>query len=89
MPLLTDLPFRLILATVLLTSKFYNDIFFANHHIAYIGGVPTEELNRLEQYYLEVIDWQLFVSPEEYARYDQALIDHVHDLLKSGLHQEL
>ena len=70
---------------MLLTSKFYNDVFFANHHIAYIGGVPTEELNRLEKYYFEVIDWQLFVSSEENDCYDQALVDHVHDLQASGL----
>lgn len=49
--------FRLILTTVLITSKFHNDIYFANQYIASVGGVPTLNLNQLEDFYLEMIDW--------------------------------
>ena len=31
--------YRLILTAVLVTSKFYNDIFYGNHFVAYVGGV--------------------------------------------------
>ena len=73
--------FRLILTTVLLTSKFYNDVFFSNNHIAYVGGVPVLELNCLETHFLEMIDYKLFVSPEENDRYLGALELHIQEVL--------
>ena len=65
--------FRLILTTVLITSKFYNDIYFANQYIASVGGVPTQNLNQLEDFYLEMIDWNLYISPEDFESYAAAL----------------
>ena len=62
--------FRLILATVLITSKFYNDIYFANQYIASVGGVPTVNLNQLENFFLEMIDWNLYISPEDFDKFD-------------------
>jgi len=58
---------------VLITSKFYNDIYFANQYIASVGGVPTQNLNQLEDFYLEMIDWNLFISPEDFESYAVAL----------------
>ena len=55
--------YRLILASVLLTSKFYNDVFYGNHFVAYIGGIHTQEMNLLEQKFLEFLDWRLWVEP--------------------------
>jgi hypothetical protein len=40
--------FRLILTSVLLTSKFNNDIFYGNQFVAYVGGVQLQEINGLE-----------------------------------------
>lgn len=65
--------FRLILTTVLITAKFYNDIFFANQYIASVGGVTLQNLNELEEFFVEVIDWQLFISPEEFHCYENVL----------------
>lgn len=61
--------FRLILASVLITSKFYNDIFYGNHFVAYVGGVQLEEMNLLELEFLQYIDWSLFVDAPEYEVY--------------------
>lgn len=44
--------YRLILASVLITSKFYNDIFYGNHFVAYVGGVSLDEMNLLELEFL-------------------------------------
>ena len=37
--------FRMILTTVLITSKFFNDTYYANQFIASVGGVSTRNLN--------------------------------------------
>ena len=68
--------YRLILASVLLTSKFYNDIFYGNHFVAYIGGVHLEEINLLEAEFLKFLDWRLWVDPQEYEFYMKGLMQH-------------
>ena len=67
---------RLILTSVLLTSKFYNDIFYGNHFVAYVGGVNLEEMNLLEAEFLKFLDWKLWVDISEYERYYKSLIQH-------------
>lgn len=66
--------YRLILTAALLTSKFYNDVFYGNHFVAYIGGVHLEEMNLLEVEFLKYIDWKLWVDPEEYDFYMKGLL---------------
>jgi hypothetical protein len=57
------------------TSKFYNDIFYGNHFIAYVGGVSLQELNLLEAYYLKTIDWAVWVEPQaEFEMYLQGVL---------------
>ena len=69
--------FRLILTAALVTTKFYNDVFYGNHFVAHIGGVSLEELNQLEAAFLEYIDWRLWVEPgTEYEFYLQGLMQH-------------
>jgi hypothetical protein len=68
--------YRLILTAALVTSKFYNDVFYGNHFIAYIGGVSLEELNLLEVAFLKYLDWRLWVEPADYDFYLKGLIQH-------------
>ena len=44
-------------------SKFYNDVFYGNHFVAYVGGVCLQELNLLESTFLELVDWRVWVEP--------------------------
>lgn len=73
---LTTLLYRLILTAALVTSKFYNDVFYGNHFVAYIGGVHLEEMNLLEAEFLRFVDWRLWVEPSEYDFYLQGLLQH-------------
>jgi hypothetical protein len=57
-------------------SKFYNDIFFGNHFVAYIGGVDLKEMNLLEAEFMKFIDWKLWVEPSEYVLYLNNLTLH-------------
>jgi Cyclin len=51
------------LTTVLLTSKFFNDVFYGNNFIAAMGGVSLQELNFLEAEFLALVNWRLWVEP--------------------------
>ena len=55
--------YRLILTAVLVTSKFYNDVFYGNHFVAFVGGVCLQELILLEATFLELVDWRVWVEP--------------------------
>ena len=56
--------YRLILSAVLLTSKFYNDVFYGNHFLAFVGGISLPEMNLLEAEFLKLVNWALWVTPE-------------------------
>jgi hypothetical protein len=72
---LNHLLYRLILAAILLTSKFYNDVFYGNHFVAYVGGVSLSELNLLESQFLQLLDWSLWVDPiNEFEVYLQGVL---------------
>lgn len=72
----THLSYRLILTAVLLASKFFNDVFFGNHFVAYVGGIHLQELNQLEVEFVRLLGWKLWVDPEEYALYLKNLNFH-------------
>ena len=65
---------RLILTSALVTQKFYSDIFYSNNFFTNrCGFIEVQELNRLEEIFLDVIDWNLTVDFEEYETYDNGL----------------
>mmetsp|Transcript_48720 Transcript_48720/g.89546 ORF Transcript_48720/g.89546 Transcript_48720/m.89546 type:complete len:226 (+) Transcript_48720:94-771(+) len=66
---------RLLVTSVMLAAKFFDDIYYSNAHYAYVGGVKTKEVNVLEAQFLRLIKWNLHVSPKEYSQYWH----HVHD----------
>jgi hypothetical protein len=53
--------------------KFNRDHFYSNNFIAQMCGVRTEELNDLELYTLEIIDFKLYIDELSLEEYDQAL----------------
>jgi hypothetical protein len=58
--------FRIILSTVLLCSKFYNDVYYSNEQVGYVGGIHHLEMNLLEAYFLRVIEFRLFIDEIEF-----------------------
>jgi hypothetical protein len=60
---------RLILVSILITHKFYTDPFYKNSDIARIGGVHLQEINFLEEEFLDIIDFNLIVESKEYDQY--------------------
>lgn len=64
---------RLILTTVLITSKMFNDTYYTNQFIAQVGGVSLANINELERFFMSMIDWNLFIKPEEFEQYEKGL----------------
>ena len=60
---------RLVVTSMMLAVKFFDDVYYSNAYYAKVGGVKGLEMNLLEAHFLRLIDWQLFVSPEEFDLY--------------------
>jgi hypothetical protein len=50
---------RVFLACLLVATKFIEDLVYANTHYAKAGGVTVRELNRLERFVLECLNYEL------------------------------
>eukprot|EP00756_Hemistasia_phaeocysticola_P009452 Hpha_TRINITY_DN14890_c1_g1::TRINITY_DN14890_c1_g1_i1::g.169884::m.169884 len=64
---------RLFLTALMLAAKLNDDIFYINTYYAKVGGVTAQELCLLEAHFLNMIEWDIFVSAEEYRRYESQL----------------
>lgn len=60
---------RLLVTSVMLAAKFFDDVYYSNAYYAKVGGVRPKEVNVLEAQFLELIDWRLHVTPQEYEQY--------------------
>ncbi|KAF7457939.1 Cyclin 6 pcl7 [Cryptosporidium felis] len=77
---------RMMLATLVISIKLYDDKFLTNSHYAYIGGVTETELSKLETIALILMDFRLIVTIEEFIdfSYSLRLIGEKLKLLHSG-----
>ena len=62
---------RLILIAVMVAAKLRDDIYYSNGYYGHIGGIPREEVNKLELTFLTTCDWTLWVDPELFRAYVQ------------------
>lgn len=60
---------RVLVTSVLLAVKFFDDVYYSNNFYAKVGGVQTKELNILEIQMLQLIDWRLSVTPTEFVEF--------------------
>lgn len=66
---------RLLMTSVMVAAKFWDDVFYSNAHYAKVGGVTASECSALEAQFLKLINWRLHVLPQEYATYlNQVLV---------------
>ncbi|CAO3599050.1 unnamed protein product [Absidia cylindrospora] len=65
---------RLIISGVMVSSKFFSDIFYTNTRYAKVGGLPVSELNRLELEFLQLNGYNVLVSISELQRYGDQLL---------------
>jgi len=69
----------LVLSSILLAVKFYDDLHYKNSHFGKVGGVTCKELNRLEIIFFKEIKYDLYVEKKQYMRYlksvDKAILE--------------
>jgi len=63
----------LILTSILVAVKFYDDHHYKNTHFGKVGGVSCKEMKRLEMIFLHEIKFELVVSKKLYKRYLKSL----------------
>ncbi|KAJ5066059.1 hypothetical protein M0811_03392 [Anaeramoeba ignava] len=59
---------RFLVTAVMSAAKFFDDQFYNNKFYATVGGIPLEEMNKLELEFLFLIDFQLVISREEFTK---------------------
>ncbi|SBT36245.1 cyclin, putative (CYC3) [Plasmodium ovale wallikeri] len=80
---------RLVITAAMIAAKFLDDVYYSNAFYAKVGGVTTTELNKLEAHFLSLLDYKLYVSPQEYDLYRRcisiAVQKYLHRVEKSKL----
>lgn len=51
----------------------FNDTYYTNQFIAQVGGVSLPNINELERFFMQMIDWNLYISTEEFDFYERGL----------------
>eukprot|EP00478_Filoreta_tenera_P000867 GABV01000873.1.p1 GENE.GABV01000873.1~~GABV01000873.1.p1 ORF type:complete len:228 (-),score=47.37 GABV01000873.1:305-988(-) len=67
---------RLVVTSIMIAAKFFDDFFFNNQHWAQVAGVACTELNALEIELLFLLGCDLQVSPDEFFMYRKNLLTH-------------
>jgi len=67
---------RIIITSVMLAAKFFDDHYYNNAYYGKVGGVSNAEVNSLEIEFLFMVNFNLFVATEEYNVYNQRLMTH-------------
>jgi len=68
---------RIFLASILLSVKFLDDIYYNNSFFAKLGGIPLQELNALEVEFLRLTRFDLNVSEQQYGAYHASIRAYV------------
>lgn len=77
---------RLVLVSVVLAIKFYDDTYYSNSFYAKVGGVQLKDLNNLERIYLQLIEYRLCVDPREYDEYHGIMMKAAQLPVAAGKH---
>ncbi|KAI7876954.1 cyclin-related 2, partial [Lichtheimia hyalospora FSU 10163] len=67
---------RMLIASIVVASKFTSDVFYPNARYAKVGGLPLIELNKLEMEFLFMCDFDLHVRLEAIQEYGDQLLRH-------------
>lgn len=74
---------RLIITSVLLAIKYNEDDYYSNTHYAKVGGITLQEINTLEEEFVEGLDWKVFVDKSLFDKY-YSYLKHYQGLVKNN-----
>ena len=64
---------RILFVSIVIAIKYNEDKFYDNKYYAQIGGISLNELNKLENLFLEMCQYKLYVSVEVFEKYSKYL----------------
>lgn len=67
---------RMLITSVMVATKFFDDETFNNLYYAKVGGLQVTEVNQLEQKFLSLINFSLTIQAEIFERYRCELLKH-------------
>ncbi len=65
---------RLLMTSVMVAIKFFDDKYYNNAYYAKVGGINTKEMNKLEIEFLQMIDYNLCVERDTFEQYKSELV---------------
>jgi len=68
---------RLIITSIMLAAKFFDDQYFNNAYFGKVGGVSCKEINLLEIEFVFMINFNLYVESKMFEMYNKRLLCHV------------
>ena len=60
---------RILFSAILMSIKFNEDRYYDNKYYSKIAGVKVKELKQIEYKFLDLIDFKLFISEDEFLKY--------------------
>ena len=66
---------RILLISLVLAAKLYDDEYYENKYYAKIGGISNKDINKMELEFTEKIEFNLFVGEVEYELLKVRLIE--------------
>eukprot|EP00602_Paraphysomonas_sp_CaronLab_P004129 CAMPEP_0185024836 /NCGR_PEP_ID=MMETSP1103-20130426/8026_1 /TAXON_ID=36769 /ORGANISM="Paraphysomonas bandaiensis, Strain Caron Lab Isolate" /LENGTH=295 /DNA_ID=CAMNT_0027557901 /DNA_START=71 /DNA_END=955 /DNA_ORIENTATION=+ len=64
---------RILITSILLSTKVFEDEFYKNAYYAKLGGISTQEINSLELEFLSMVNFNMCVSTDTFKMYQQEL----------------
>ena len=62
---------RIFFTAVLVAIKYNEDIIFNNDYYSQVAGVKLNEINKMELEFISLLDFNLYIDPEEFGSYKQ------------------
>ena len=68
---------RILFSAILMSIKFNEDRYYDNKYYSKIAGVKVKELKQIEYKFLDLIDFKLFISEDEFLKYKIFLENYI------------
>jgi len=78
---------RLMITSIMLGAKFFDDQYFNNAYFGKVGGVSCKEINLLEIEFVFMINFNLYVETDIYETYNKRLMCHAQPSESDGQRQ--
>ena len=70
---------RILFASILLALKYNEDLIYEFYYYSKIAGISAKELSKLENEFVHLIDFNLFVEKNEFITYKEFLLNTIQD----------